>query len=36
MKKKIKRKLLQILLYTSVYAVWTSLIVFGFMQNTIY
>ena len=36
MNNKIKRKLLQILLYTSVYAMWTGIMVFGFLQNTIY
>ena len=36
MKKKLKKKILQILLYTIVYIIWTSMLVFGFLQNTIY
>lgn len=36
MKKKLKKKILQILLYTSVYVMWTSMLIFGFLQNSIY
>ena len=36
MKKKLKKKVLKILLYTSFYLIWTGLLVFGFLQNTIY
>ena len=36
MKKKLKKKLLQILIYTTVYIMWTSMLIFGFLQNSIY
>lgn len=36
MKKKLKKKLLQILIYISFYAMWTGILIFGFLQNTIY
>lgn len=36
MKKKLKKKLLQILIYTAVYIMWTSMLIFGFLQNSIY
>lgn len=36
MKKKLKKKLLQILIYTTVYTMWTGILIFGFLQNTIY
>lgn len=34
--KKIKKRLLRILLYTIGNLMWTGLMIFGFMQNTIY
>lgn len=34
--KKVKKKILQILLCIIVDLMWTSLIIFGFLQNTIY
>ena len=36
MKKRIKRKILQILLYAAANLMWTGIMVFGFLQNTIY
>lgn len=35
-KKKLKTILANMLLYTIVYGMWTSMLVFGFLQNTIY
>lgn len=35
-KKKLKTILANMLLYTIVWGMWTSLMIFGFMQNTIY
>lgn len=34
--KKLKRKLLTALFYTTMWGMWTSMLVFGFLQNTIY
>lgn len=34
--KKLKRKLLKIMLYTTVWGMWTSMLVFGFMNITVY
>lgn len=35
-RKKIKKIIANAMLYTTVWGMWTSFIVFGFMQNTIY
>ena len=35
-KKKLKKVLANMLLYTAVWGMWTSLMIFGFMQNTSY
>ncbi len=35
-KKKLKTTLANMLLYTIVWGMWTSFIIFGFTQNTIY